>query len=351
MPKKFDATLKKLDKEHEKVLETLGRELEAAKELISAARVQQQQLEEKLREMEADRPRLASSIFKGSAEVEDLAKIDGEIQTHTRQLEIDKMAEAEAEKRVAELEQSLKEAERAHAERRYDAFALERRERIAGVEAAVEELAGKLSELLSHARGHEQVMFAMGGRPYGRPYFELVEDFLATRLQSYLGNSATRRVAMASQSRIQSLLDVDLYLKTNEEARAHSAAAAKAAKVAQAKSDAAHAAFRRREAFDDRRRALYAELGLPPLDSPEYQVRKKEITPRVESRLMREGYGDLLEAEHLAATGHRKAQVRSTILGGRDYDSLEEPEREQVETAVSEWLADEAATVQAVKVN
>jgi len=61
----------------------------------------------------------------------------------------------------------------------------------------------------------------------------------------------------------------------------------------------------------------------------------------VNRQLAAEGFGDLLEAEKLAAVEKRRGEIKAMLLGWLDHDEPTSEELAQIEARVAEQLRDE----------
>jgi hypothetical protein len=327
MTTKFDRALQKLEKDREKERRSLQAELDAAREQASSARRAQEEARGRIDGLETERPRTAASVFAGAAEEEDLDKIDGRIREQRRRIEIARMAEAEGLKRVAEAEERLKAADHESAEKRYDSYAKEREARIKDAEGALDELAEKLASLLDVVEGHERVMRELGQRRAGRPYTDVLEEFLITRLRHYFPNSL--RPGVWFNKGVPSLLAVDFYTQTLAEGRAKNEAEMAKAAEQSAKQHASYEAMKRAEAFDGARRQIIATHGST---SP---------TARHELSMLEHQFSDIVAGEKQAKIDERRRELRTMLANGEDFDSLSEERRREIDSACDEWLEDE----------
>jgi len=341
MPPTFDKELEKLDAERQTAREGLDKQEEKIRGHAVAAQSAAEQARRKIAELEAKRPALALAAVSGEDGADaERECLEGELADARRALELAGLAEGEAERRGAELAERRRAAEREATEKRYDAYAKERKERILKMESATDALVSRLWELATLTGDHDQVIRELTGQPpIGRPYGELLSDFLAARLGAYVRDGSSRVLAMGGKP-IGSLLEVDLHLTPlAEQRRANEEQMRRSEEMAEASRRESEAYFRQQD-FEYRRQQLRTLSGYSVEGMSAPQIRQ-EVDERVNRQLAAEGFGDLLEAEKLAAVEKRRGEIKAMLLGWLDHDEPTLEELAQIEARVAEQLRDE----------
>lgn len=149
MPAKTpDKALQKIDRDLEKTRELLERELEREREQAEAARTGVEEARTKLEDIEGRRPALASDVFSGEKEYEDLDALDSEIARLRRHAEVAEIAQEQAAARAPAIEERIEGAATEAAAKRYDVLASERKERAVELDSTLDALTSQVDALL-----------------------------------------------------------------------------------------------------------------------------------------------------------------------------------------------------------